>query len=124
MLSFPLILSIFSVFSASKTRILHNASRKDFKLCAFVTFSFDSEHSSVFYVLQKSEFYIMHIIKVLNMRFWVFPGDEAVCRDDLGDHKSESCPRRFKKLLLFSGNDYLGLSSHPTIGKAAAKVWS
>ncbi|PON39655.1 Pyridoxal phosphate-dependent transferase, major region, subdomain, partial [Trema orientale] len=29
---------------------------------------------------------------------------------------------RFKKLFLFSGNDYLGLSSHPTIGKAAAKA--
>lgn len=28
----------------------------------------------------------------------------------------------FKKLLLFSTNDYLGLGSHPTIGKAAAKV--
>ncbi|KAM7266569.1 hypothetical protein ACFE04_004466 [Oxalis oulophora] len=28
----------------------------------------------------------------------------------------------FKRLLLFSGNDYLGLSSHPTIRKAAAKA--
>ncbi|KAA0042611.1 8-amino-7-oxononanoate synthase isoform X2 [Cucumis melo var. makuwa] len=31
-------------------------------------------------------------------------------------------PHQFKKLVLFSGNDYLGLSSHPTIGRAAAKA--
>lgn len=28
----------------------------------------------------------------------------------------------FKKLILFSGNDYLGLSSHPTIIKAATQA--
>ncbi|XP_021823373.1 8-amino-7-oxononanoate synthase-like [Prunus avium] len=37
----------------------------------------------------------------------------------LGD---EEGTKKFKRLLLFSGNDYLGLGSHPTIGKAASKA--
>lgn len=47
-------------------------------------------------------------------------GDEAF--NEVTSNDEEACPLKFRKLLLFSGNDYLGLSSHPTVGKAAAKV--
>lgn len=77
----------------------------------------------MFYLLQKSEF--LHNVSHRSFKFfcfWEFAGDEIVSTDDSAESKVTICPQRFKKLLLFSGNDYLGLSSHPTIGKAAAKV--
>nr|XP_023877043.1 8-amino-7-oxononanoate synthase-like [Quercus suber]POE80383.1 8-amino-7-oxononanoate synthase [Quercus suber] len=43
-------------------------------------------------------------------------GEEATANEE------ESHPQQFKKLILFSGNDYLGLSSHPTIKRAALKA--
>ncbi|XP_059666925.1 8-amino-7-oxononanoate synthase isoform X2 [Cornus florida] len=49
-------------------------------------------------------------------------GDDTVCSNREADDEAVACPQKFKKLLLFSGNDYLGLSSHPTIAKAAAKA--
>ncbi|RVW30510.1 8-amino-7-oxononanoate synthase [Vitis vinifera] len=49
-------------------------------------------------------------------------GDEAACGDGLDDEKVGVSHQKSRDLLLFSGNDYLGLSSHPTIGKAAAKA--
>ncbi|KAE8022376.1 hypothetical protein FH972_008179 [Carpinus fangiana] len=48
--------------------------------------------------------------------------DEAFCRDKVTNKEEKTCPEQFKRLILFSGNDYLGLSSHATIRKVAAKV--
>ncbi|KAL9406221.1 hypothetical protein Peur_003193 [Populus x canadensis] len=47
-------------------------------------------------------------------------GDEDTWSNGVADNKEAN--GRFKKLLLFSGNDYLGLSSHPTIARAVAKA--
>ncbi|XVF54939.1 hypothetical protein PTKIN_Ptkin05aG0221100 [Pterospermum kingtungense] len=33
-----------------------------------------------------------------------------------------TCQQQFKRLMLFSGNDYLGLSSHPAVRKPAVKA--
>lgn len=49
-------------------------------------------------------------------------GEEIVYGTVASDDEPGVCQEKFKKLILFSGNDYLGLSSHPTIGKAASKV--
>ncbi|XVF08487.1 hypothetical protein REPUB_Repub07fG0007300 [Reevesia pubescens] len=50
-------------------------------------------------------------------------GQELISKYELEDAElSSNQEQRFKKLLLFAGNDFLGLSRHPAIAKATAKA--
>ncbi|XWS60119.1 hypothetical protein CRYUN_Cryun07bG0006900 [Craigia yunnanensis] len=49
-------------------------------------------------------------------------GGELVSKNELEDSKISLNQQRFRKLLLFAGNDFLGLSRHPAIAKATAKA--
>ncbi|XWS11204.1 hypothetical protein CRYUN_Cryun38cG0064100 [Craigia yunnanensis] len=49
-------------------------------------------------------------------------GGEITCKNEIEDTKISPTQKRFKKLLLFSSNDFLGLNRHPAIAKATAKA--
>ncbi|XWS11203.1 hypothetical protein CRYUN_Cryun38cG0064000 [Craigia yunnanensis] len=49
-------------------------------------------------------------------------GGEITCKNEIEDTKISPTQKRFKKLLLFATNDFLGLNRHPAIAKATAKA--
>ncbi|KAL9163565.1 hypothetical protein ABFS82_06G048900 [Erythranthe guttata] len=49
--------------------------------------------------------------------------DNDIVDDDVrADDKAEAIDGKLRKLIVFSGNDYLGLSSHPMVSNAAIKA--
>ena len=61
-------------------------------------------------------------LNITNTSILSFSLTRIIAGEEVTANEEESHPQQFKKLILFSGSDYLGLSSHPTIKRAASKV--